>query len=644
MGIYQAVAGRRPGRGNSFQFAPDSPSFVRWKPLPHPDDVVADAILGGTTLATLPPWEEIPDTKYENSVDGSTLTGWTIDASLEDSGDQTINAVNFAAKFDSLCLSATSNIKYILPPNFGLVSAFCTKVLPAPYYMYIESNEQPIGEGIRISPSDLVAANAATLMPQYQDSVPLTLPTGTRGLRFVCLRFLPNPAWTHAYTLLSFAPSTVGDNGGMANWDTDRTDAVVVDRCELKGGDPGGPPGMGVTTQRIRDAIRPSGSRQGVVDSFLHGFSDGTESHTIICLSVRGLKLDNNYMSVGSSMVFLGGGIPDYGVQYKPQWVVVRHNEFDRPLAYIKTSTQWDGITGRYIKNNMESKNSKQTVFEGNTTRRCIIDGGGQYGQLWGIKSAADGPFQALLGGVNYAGTEDCTVRYNDGRDCNSMLALEGADDVGGGQVPPGTPGIVTPVTRLSFYHNRADRVGTFEGAAPGHGQYLFSEVHHDCYVGFNTVVAADDGDIRTFYLNNPGMSNLEQFLTLATNLSVSNNIFAWGYVNVDGSARVPSFNGTGQNALNLYASSYYWNYNCAVTPDTSQWNTLGNTFSPDGTVKQVAATSDIGFVDLPNRDMTLSGGSPFKGMGLGGRDPGCNNADVIRFTTLNGQRVGILT
>lgn len=397
------------------------------------------------------------------------------------------------------------------------------------------------------------------------------------------------------YDLIFVSPR----EGGGLDFDDDINNIpedIWINQCLLEGNDSGN----GVDTGNVRNGIALNARRGAITNSYIHQIgSTGTESHGVIFYNTDGpVKVVNNYIEATSIGLLIGGAAPNYGRTVgRPNDVEIRRNHFTRRLTWARTGGSWDGVNGRGIKNQLESKNSIRTLIEGNIFENNWADG--QSGMMIVIKSAEGSTtFQAPL-----EGTEDVTIRYNIVRNstrCWNFAAL------------PDEPDAII-AKRAVLYSNLAYDIGAFVNQTDGLA-WLITQQFDDLWIDHNTTILNTVPN-QTFQLAYPSVAK-------AAGFRFANNITEFPYVWSDGV--------TSQLGIENWARlPYMWNWNVTVMPDNSLW-----ALHPQLQNQYLTNRSGIGFVDLAGDNYLLDAGSAYKGDGEGGSDPGADIASVLTATS----------
>ncbi len=622
----------------------NAPSYTVYVPRPHPADVQADAAANGFTLAALP--QNFLFTKYGYDIDGTALGSFHIDTSCVSAGDQGLftNTNNLQSAVAAANVRA-QNTKIMLPNPFPMAGVTFTQTTSGNYWIYIEASTLPCAEGVRATPALFAGLNPPSIELNYDGGgFTCVFNDSSHRFRFIGIQWRTNDALMGGGALCDLQPYPSGQLGANWDWSTVKVDRVCIDRCWLRGGDRG----VGqVAFQLTSNGVRLTGSNHAVVDSTVDGISrgglnggNGNEDHGIYVDACETFKIDNNYVEATSIPVFLGalsGGL--YNL-HRPTDGVIRRNFFNRPAAWITGLPEWDGGSGRTIKNGYEMKGGERILLEGNVTRRVNVQGG-QDGQAFGVKTATGGVTADINGdGISRIFTRDVTIRWNDVADVSMFLEMQGVNDYpfAPNPIPQGFID-ATCVTRLSFYHNRGDRVGPWDGVR--RSMYYIETVHHHVYIGWNTCVPFSDaiGNVGIFNCIYTGVSAYESptGLVRADHFNVLNNIMSFEYVNCDNSNSIwPP--GLGDAALSIHtAGSYHWSGNGVINPEVAIFGNPqnGNTDTPNGTIiPQVATVAAVGFVNAAARNYRLLSSSPLYQKAASNANPGCDNDTVDLATT----------
>jgi len=373
--------------------------------------------------------------------------------------------------------------------------------------------------------------------------------------------------------------SSVNYNYGLVRLGEDETSLsaqptdIVLDRVYMHG-----TPSTSVQHGVIFNAVRLA-----LIDSYVSEIHwPGVESHAVIGWAGAGpFKIVNNYLEAASINVLFGGAEP--AIQnLSPSDIEVRNNYFYKPLA-------WKGA-GYVIKNLLELKHGKRVVIENNVMENSWADGQIGWAMIW--QSLGDSPWTQ---------TSDVTFRNNIVRNANGCLTIAARTYV------LANP----PAARFLVEHNLFENIG---GDQLGECIRLLYDLS-DVRVAHNTIVRNTESTGEPFYVESNSTG-------LASRVAITDNVAGsaqpYGAVFSTGGFQ-------GKNALSQFAgSSWTFSNNVVWRMDNSLLSYYtGTNFWP-------ATQADVGF----SADWSLGSGSPFKGKGSDGTDPGVNMAQVRSATT----------
>ena len=192
--------------------------------------------------------------------------------------------------------------------------------------------------GTRVSP-----ANAA-YMPK------ILAPNGLNALdsvanshhyRFVGIEFAPAPETTLSYAVVAIGSSDVSP-ATLAHH-------IIFDRCYVHG----------LPNSNDRRGIEMDGAYVAVVDSYISGFQDGSDSQGLWAFNTTGPpQIRNNYIEAATENVMFGGA-DSRAPALVPTSIEIRNNHFYKPLTLIPTKYA--------MKNLLEFKAARRVLVAGNT-------------------------------------------------------------------------------------------------------------------------------------------------------------------------------------------------------------------------------------------------------------------------------------
>ncbi len=575
----ETKVGSSAGTIGAATFSPvNSNSGVKYVPEPHPAGVVA----------------ALPTVFFETSYGKRCKTGATVTfastETLVNSGNATQNSNSLQAAINAAA-SRAGNSKIILPNPFPWNDVACREHTAGDYVTYIEAQTLPSAEFVQADTA------AMTNAPKGTTSVLahcIQFDRRARGYRFVGLRFgaVPKTQTSVIYHIIPVFPKE-----SSIEYDTvlaDKVEDVVFDRCWFEGNDAG----TGTDTGNVRDGVMLNGSYIGLVNSVVNKIgSTGNESHGVLITNAPGpTKLVENWIEATSINIFIGGDMPHYGaVEGRPRQIEVRRNLVNKRLQWAKDDAAWDGVPGRGIKNLIETKNCDGVLFEGN-----ILDGNwadAQSGMAFIIKSGIGS------GTAPGNGSENVTFRHNIIRNsvrCWNFAALPDEQDA-------------IPSKLAAIYNNLAYDIGNYAGQNVESLAYLILQSFHDLYFAHNTTVHNNTPNAMQFAYAGFPDGKAQRFI-------FKDNIGEMAYIWSDGNI--------GTVGLQNWAEvGYVWERNVFVLDG----GLVGS--HPGGTNQYPATRAAIGFVNLAGDNYRLDAGSPYKGDGEGGSDPGAD-VDKVELAT----------
>jgi len=447
----------------------------------------------------------------------------------------------------------------------------------------------------RVTTGDM--ASAPIFWAPFGGATALQFDRSANGTYFRGIKFKAALGVT-IYDLVYVSPR---EGAAQIDYDTDINNIpedIHFNQCLFEGNDAGD----GNNTGNVRNGLALNARRGSLTNSYVHQITwNGNESKGVLFYNTPGpVKIVNNFIEASSINLLIGGDVAHYGlVNGRPNDIEIRRNKLSRRLQWARDAVEWDGLSGRVVKNVFETKNVVRCLFEGNICENNWADA--QSGHAIVIKSGV-GLFVDVGAAGN--GSEDVTIRHNIVRNstrCWDFLALSDEVDA-------------IPAKRLVCYNNLAYNLGAFAGQSDGL-EWLFAQAYDDLYVDHNTTIL-NTAPIYTMQLAYPNLS------TPSKRFVYKNNLTEMAYVFGDG-----GFVGTA--AINRWAAAgWLWNWNVLVIPDNSLWAQ-----HPQLQNQYLTNRTGIGFVDIPGDDYHLAGGSPYKGDAEGGSDPGADIDTVLLAT-----------
>jgi uncharacterized protein YjdB len=415
-------------------------------------------------------------------------------------------------------------------------------------------------QGSRLTPS-----RYASVLPKLQTatasgSVFIT-EIGASGYRLLGLEITAASSVTSLNSLVQF-----GDGGSAQNTLAKVARDLIIDRSWVHG----------TSALDLRRCVTLNSAWSAVVDSYLSDcHSKGSDSQAIVGWNGPGpFKIANNYLEGAGENVMFGGADPAI-TGLNPSDIEIRGNHFYKP-------TSWQGKWT--VKNLLETKQAVRVLIEDNIFENCWVDG--QTGFALTFKSANQS------GGAPWAITSDVTFRYNVVRNAAAGVTIAANPSVNPAQ----------PAARFLFEENIFEGIGAFAGTTNGR-MIMMLQGLNDVEFRHNTFMHNAVGGAYILMDNPAG----------GRNLIVRNNLATWGgpWGAVMGTAP------QGSQALAAFMSPYAFEGNVVVGMSS---NLLAgypaNNFYPN-------SMSLVGVVNQTTGDYSLIAGSPYKGKGTDGRDPG---------------------
>lgn len=545
------------------------PSLAQYVPEPNPAGVVAQ--LPTVFLNSNPPTSFV-----------STVT-------LTEQGSRAANTVAFQAAIDAAA-ARSGNSRINLPNNFQVRRPQMRKHAFVGSKTLVSWANLAVADDVRVTVSDMT--NAPSFWAQIGGEIALSFDRAADEYYFEGIKFKAESAASIIYDLIYVGPreGAVDFNDNITNI----PDKIVFNRCLIEGNDSG----SGVTGN-VRNGFNIQAKNVSIVNCHIHqiGFA-GFESHGIVMYNSPGpLKIENNFIEATSINVFIGGAIPSYGaVAGRPKNVTIRRNDIYKRLQWAKDDGLWDGVSGRGIKNPVETKNVDGSLIEGNRIHSCWADG--QVGYAIVIKSGTGDGISAAG-----CGSENVVVRHNQIFDSVRGPAINGLSDE--------TDAI--PTKKVAFYNNAIYAIGSYAGQTAAPIPLILTQSVDDLYFKHNTLVT--NIAPGTLQLALPTVAKAQRFV-------FSDNIVEYAYLWSEGIL--------GDNGLKNWAAvGYVWERNVSIIANPGDWG-----IHTQGTNQFDDSRNDIGFTNLAAGDLTLTGASPYKGDGEGGSDPGVDMTKVTLATS----------
>jgi hypothetical protein len=521
--------------------------------LARPLAVLVAAYLaqGVSQAATLPTAPLTFDTTY------AAPAGATIKVS---SGGDLQAALNKAQLGDTIVLEAGATFTgpFTLP----------TKTTGSGWIYVVSSNLASLpAPGKRVGPND--AANMPKITsPGYNYTIETI--NGSHHFRFVGIEFAP-VSGAYVYQVIAIGNSNTSP-ATLAHH-------IVFDRCYVHA----------AANTNARRGIEMDGAYVAVVDSYVSGFQDSSDSQALWAYNTTGpLKIVDNYLEAAGENVLFGGA-DSKAASLVPADIQISNNYFFKPLSLLaKTSTI-------NVKNLLEFKAATRVVANGNT--------------LENNPAAAQQGFALLItprdqdSTAPWSMTSDIAITNNVFINVGSGINIAGVDNY--------HPNI--PMTARVLVRNNVIGVTGLGGANGRAFQVLAGGT--DYTIDHNTII-----DTAAPPVSSTSDLMMAESTPKASNFTFTNNLATQTAYGFFGSGV-----GSGTAALNSNFTNWTFLKNVIVDAKAASYPT-GNFFP--------AAVDAVHFANYSGGDYTLAAGSPYKGAGTDGADIGANLSAVSVLPT----------
>jgi hypothetical protein len=384
---------------------------------------------------------------------------------------------------------------------------------------------------------------------------------GSHHFRFAGIEFTP-VSGAYVYQVVTIG-NTDTSPATLANH-------IVFDRCYVH-------PAAG---QNARRGIEIDGAYVAVVDSYVAGFKDTSDSQALWAYNTTGpLKIVDNYLeAAGENILF--GGADSKAASLLPADIQISNNYFFKPLSLMSTPT----IS---TKNLLEFKAATRVVANGNTLENNPV-------------ASQDG-FALLVTPRNQDGTapwsmtSDIAITNNVFINVASGINLLGMDN----HYP--NPSLMT--TRLLIRNNVISVTGLGGGGGRG---FDVSGGGSNYTIDHNTIIDATAPPVST-----GSELSMAESTPKVSNFAFTNNLATQTAYGFFGSGV-----GEGTAALNGNFTSWTFAKNVIVNAKATIYP-AGNFFP--------ASLAAVQFANYLSGDYSLAAGSPYKSAGTDGLDIGAN-------------------
>jgi Ricin-type beta-trefoil lectin domain len=445
-------------------------------------------------------------------------------------------ALNAAQPGDTITLAAGASFvgHYYLAPN------------PSTQAITIQSSAM----GSLPGPGNRVSSGNASAMPKLisADGAPaLTIPSGANNYKIQGIEFAP-ASGVYAQDLIQVGTGTETSVGALPH-------DIDLDRLYIHG-DPSAGSKRGVAL---------NGAGTTVENSYISGFiSTWQDTQALAGWNGSGpFNIVNNYLEAGTEIVAFGGTVPTIP-GLVPSDIVVRNNNFFKPLSWMRGSSNYAGIPV-WAKNHIELKNAQRMTIDSNTFENNWV-GADQQGFMFVFQVRTE------YGAVPWATVNNITVTNNTIRHSGAGALFGGRD--GSSSVPGNS----------SSFNVKNNMWNDISGNWGSDGRlFIFSGGISNITFDHNT--AFETGFLGAF---DDGRSS---------NINFTNNIF------LSGGGLIGNSTNVGTATLNYWDQGGAFSNNIVVGADPKAYPS--NNFFP-------STISAVGFVDLVNGNYLLSSTSPY--------------------------------
>ena len=513
--------------------------------LARPLAVLAAAALahGVSLAATLPVAPLTFDTTY------AAPTGATINVSA---GGDLQTALNKAQLGDTIVLQAGATFTgpFTLP----------NKTTGSGWIYVVSGNLASLpAPGNRVGPND--AANMPKIASLAYNNSLVTV-AGSHHFRFAGIEFAPQSG-AYVYQVIAIgnsdtSPATLAHH-------------IVFDRCYVHA----------AANTNARRGIEMDGAYAAVVDSYVSGFQDSSDSQALWAYNTTGpLKIVDNYLEAAGENVLFGGA-DSKAASLLPADIEIRNNNFFKPLSLLaRTSTI-------NVKNLLEFKAATRVVASGNT--------------LENNPAAAQDGFALLITPRNQDGTAPWSMTSDIAITNNVFVNVGNGFNIAGVDSNHPNPSLST--TRLLLRNNVLGVTGL--GGANGRAFQVTGggsnyTIDHNTIIDTAAAPASTTSDLM-----------MAESTPKVSDFTFTNNLATQTVYGFFGSAV-----GEGTAALNSNFSNWIFLKNVIVNAKAASYP--ANNFFP-------ASLGAVGFANYLSGDYALAAGSPYKAAGTDHADIGAN-------------------
>ena len=424
--------------------------------------------------------------------------------------------------------------------------------------------------GERVFPSDAPLL-ARVVSPGFAQPVFQTEPRA-HHYRLIGLEIAPRDAQAFLYDVILL---------GTSGPDQDTMEEVphhfVIDRCYI----------YAYPSQGLKRGIQLNSAHTDILNSYIASFKVvGQDSQAVAGFNGPGpYKIINNFLEGAGENVIFGGADPTIP-NLIPSDIEIRRNHFHKPLSWYANHPSYAGIPWS-VKNLFELKNAQRVVIDGNIFENNWGHAQVGYAILFTVRNQD--------GTAPWSAVRDVQLTRNIIRHSASAIQFLGTDYI--------------------YPSQRTERITISDN--------VFEDIDGAKWNGAGWFLTISDG-VFNLKTDHNTVFHTGNIISVGgtpdnTGFIFTNNIMPHNEYGVHGDAR-----GTGTDSLNAFFPGYVFRRNVIAGANPSLYP--ADNFYP-------ATLDDVGFTNRAGGDYRLAAGSPYKGQGTDGRDPGADIAAVATAT-----------
>jgi len=423
--------------------------------------------------------------------------------------------------------------------------------------------------GQRVSPAD--AGKLAKIVSPGSGEHALQTEPQAHHYKLIGLEIAPQDAQAVVYDLL-----VLGSTDAEQNTLAQVPNHLVVDRCYIHA----------FPTQGVKRGIQLNSAATDVVNSYIADFKQvGQDTQAIAGWNGPGpFTITNNYLEGAGENLIFGGADPSIQ-NLVPSDIVIRGNHFYKKLSWYFNDPSYAG-THWGVKNLLELKNAQRVTIDGNVFENCWGDAQDGYAILFTVRNQD--------GHAPWSTVQDVQFTHNVVRHSASAIQTLGTD--------------------YDFPSQQEQRVTVANN--------VFEDIDYARWNGAGWFLEMTDGMVDFTVDHNTAFqtSNLISVGgTPSTRFVFTNNIAPHNTYGVHGDDHAG-----GNDSINTFFPGGTFRRNVIPGAPASSYPT--DNFYP-------ATLDDVGFVNRAGGDYHLAAGSPYKGQGTDGKDPGAD-IDAVASAT----------